>query len=410
MSNQRYMMRGVSAAKEDVHNAIRHIDKGIFPQAFCKIIPDILGGDPEYCNIMHADGAGTKSSLAYMYWRETGDLSVWKGIAQDALIMNTDDLLCVGAVDNILVSSTIGRNKMLIPGEVISAIINGTDELMQELRGMGIGIYGTGGETADVGDLVRTIIVDSTVTCRMKRSDVINNANIRPGDVIVGLSSSGQATYEKEYNGGMGSNGLTSARHDVFAKYLAQKYPESYDHAVPEELVYSGKYKLIDHLPLTIDHLATPEDLTADNGQWSMVNGQCSVGKLVLSPTRTYAPVVKKMLDEMRPAIHGMVHCTGGAQTKVLHFVGDNCRVVKDNMFPVPPLFRIIQEQSGTDWAEMYKVFNMGHRLEVYVAPEDAERVIDISKSFNIDAQIVGRIEEGKKSLTIKSEFGEFNY
>ena len=410
MSNQRYMMRGVSAAKEDVHNAIKNIDKGIFPQAFCKIIPDILGGDPEYCNIMHADGAGTKSSLAYMYWKETGDLSVWKGIAQDALIMNTDDLLCVGAVDNILVSSTIGRNKMLIPGEVISAIINGTDELMQELRDMGIGIYGTGGETADVGDLVRTIIVDSTVTCRMRRSDVIDNANIRPGDVIVGLSSSGQATYEKEYNGGMGSNGLTSARHDVFAKYLAEKYPESYDHAVPEELVYSGKYKLIDHLPLTIDHLATPEDSTADNGQWSMVNGQWSVGKLVLSPTRTYAPVVRKMLDEMRPVIHGMVHCTGGAQTKVLHFVGDNCRVIKDNMFPVPPLFKIIQEQSGTDWAEMYKVFNMGHRLEVYVAPEDAEKVINISKGFNIDAQVVGRIEEGKKSLLIKSEFGEFEY
>ena len=403
MDNQRYMMRGVSAAKEDVHNAIKNIDKGIFPQAFCKIIPDILGGDPEYCNIMHADGAGTKSSLAYMYWKETGDLSVWKGIAQDALIMNTDDLLCVGAVDNILVSSTIGRNKMLIPGEVISAIINGTDELMQELRDMGIGIYGTGGETADVGDLVRTIIVDSTVTCRMKRSDVINNANIRPGDVIVGLSSCGQATYEKEYNGGMGSNGLTSARHDVFAKYLAEKYPESYDHAVPEELVYSGKYKLI-------DHLATPEDSTADNGQWSMVNGHCSVGKLVLSPTRTYAPVVRKMLDEMRPAIHGMVHCTGGAQTKVLHFVGENCRVIKDNMFPVPPLFKIIQECSGTDWAEMYKVFNMGHRLEVYVAPEDAEKVISISKSFNIDAQVVGHIEEGKKSLLIKSEFGEFEY
>ncbi len=410
MSNQRYMMRGVSAAKEDVHNAIKNIDKGIFPQAFCKIIPDILGGDPEYCNIMHADGAGTKSSLAYMYWKETGDLSVWKGIAQDALIMNTDDLLCVGAVDNILVSSTIGRNKMLIPGEVISAIINGTDELMQELRDMGIGIYGTGGETADVGDLVRTIIVDSTVTCRMRRSDVIDNANIRPGDVIVGLSSSGQATYEKEYNGGMGSNGLTSARHDVFAKYLAEKYPESYDHAVPEELVYSGKYKLIDHLPLTIDHLATPEDSTADNGQWSMVNGQWSVGKLVLSPTRTYAPVVRRMLDEMRPKIHGMVHCTGGAQTKVLHFVGDDCRVIKDNMFPVPPLFKIIQEQSGTDWAEMYKVFNMGHRLEVYVAPEDAEKVISISKGFNIDAQVVGRIEEGKKSLLIKSEFGEFEY
>ena len=382
------MLRGVSAAKEDVHNAIRHIDKGIFPQAFCKIIPDILGGDPEYCNIMHADGAGTKSSLAYMYWRETGDLSVWKGIAQDALIMNTDDLLCVGAVDNILVSSTIGRNKMLIPGEVISAIINGTDELMKELRDMGIGIWGTGGETADVGDLVRTIIVDSTVTCRMKRADVINNADIRPGDVIVGLSSTGQATYEKEYNGGMGSNGLTSARHDVFAKYLAEKYPESYDHAVPEELVYSGTCRLTDRIE------GTP--LTA--------------GKLVLSPTRTYAPVVRKMLDEMRPAIHGMVHCTGGAQTKVLHFVSDDCRVIKDNMFPVPPLFKTIQEQSGTDWAEMYKVFNMGHRLEVYVAPEDAEKVIAISKSFNIDAQVVGHIEQGTKSLTIKSEYGEFNY
>ncbi len=382
------MLRGVSAAKEDVHNAIRHIDKGIFPQAFCKIIPDILGGDPEYCNIMHADGAGTKSSLAYMYWRETGDLSVWKGIAQDALIMNTDDLLCVGAVDNILVSSTIGRNKMLIPGEVISAIINGTDELMKELRDMGIGIWGTGGETADVGDLVRTIIVDSTVTCRMKRADVINNADIRPGDVIVGLSSTGQATYEKEYNGGMGSNGLTSARHDVFAKYLAEKYPESYDHAVPEELVYSGTCRLTDRIE------GTP--LTA--------------GKLVLSPTRTYAPVVRKMLDEMRPAIHGMVHCTGGAQTKVLHFVSDDCRVIKDNMFPVPPLFKTIQEQSGTDWAEMYKVFNMGHRLEVYVAPEDAKKVIAISKSFNIDAQVVGHIEQGTKSLTIKSEYGEFYY
>ena len=382
------MLRGVSAAKEDVHTAIRHIDKGIFPQAFCKIIPDILGGDPEYCNIMHADGAGTKSSLAYMYWRETGDLSVWKGIAQDALIMNTDDLLCVGAVDNILVSSTIGRNKMLIPGEVISAIINGTDELMKELRDMGIGIWGTGGETADVGDLVRTIIVDSTVTCRMKRADVINNADIRPGDVIVGLSSTGQATYEKEYNGGMGSNGLTSARHDVFAKYLAEKYPESYDHAVPEELVYSGTCRLTDRIE------GTP--LTA--------------GKLVLSPTRTYAPVVRKMLDEMRPAIHGMVHCTGGAQTKVLHFVSDDCRVIKDNMFPVPPLFKTIQEQSGTDWAEMYKVFNMGHRLEVYVAPEDAEKVIAISKSFNIDAQVVGHIELGTKSLTIKSEYGEFYY
>ena len=403
MSNQRYMMRGVSAAKEDVHNAIRNIDKGIFSQAFCKIIPDILGGDPEYCNIMHADGAGTKSSLAYMYWKETGDLSVWKGIAQDALIMNTDDLLCVGAVDNILVSSTIGRNKMLIPGEVISAIISGTDELMQELRNMGIGIYGTGGETADVGDLVRTIIVDSTVTCRMKRSDVIDNANIRPGDVIVGLSSCGQATYEKTYNGGMGSNGLTSARHDIFAKYLSQKYPESYDHTMPEELVYSGKYQLTDPLPPLSESSLKEAPLSLKGYGGTM-------GKLVLSPTRTYAPVVKKMLDEMRPEIHGMVHCTGGAQTKVLHFVGENCRIVKDNMFPVPPLFKAIQECSSTDWAEMYKVFNMGHRLEVYTAPEDAEKVISISKSFNIDAQVVGHIEEGRKSLVIKSEYGEFNY
>ena len=387
-NKQRYMMRGVSAAKEDVHNAIKNIDKGIFPQAFCKIIPDILGGDPDYCNIMHADGAGTKSSLAYMYWKETGDLSVWKGIAQDALIMNTDDLLCVGAVDNILVSSTIGRNKMLIPGEVISAIIGGTDELLQELRSMGIGIYATGGETADVGDLVRTIIVDSTVTCRMKRSDVINNANIRPGDVIVGLSSSGQATYEKQYNGGMGSNGLTSARHDIFAKYLAEKYPESFDKAVPDELVYSGSYKLTDPVE----------------------GAPINAGKLVLSPTRTYAPVVKQLLDKMRGDIHGMVHCTGGAQTKVLHFVCDNCRVIKDNMFPVPPLFRAIQQESQTDWQEMYKVFNMGHRLEVYLAPEHAQQVIDISRSFNIDAQVIGHIEEGPKSLTIQSEFGTFNY
>ena len=395
-----YMARGVSAAKEDVHAAIKNIDKGIFPQAFCKIIPDILGGDPEYCNIMHADGAGTKSSLAYAYWRETGDLSVWKGIAQDALIMNTDDLLCVGAVENILVSSTIGRNKMLIPGEVISAIINGTDELLAELRQMGIGIYATGGETADVGDLVRTIIVDSTVTCRMKRSDVINNANIRPGDVIVGLASFGQATYEKEYNGGMGSNGLTSARHDVFSKYLAERYPETYDHAVPEDLVYSGSYNLQDPLPTKV----TAPSLTGRAG------GGSSVGKLVLSPTRTYAPVVRRLLDELRPRIHGMVHCTGGAQTKVLHFVGENCRVIKDNMFPVPPLFRIIAEESGADWSEMYKVFNCGHRLEVYVRPEDADAVIAISKSFNIDAQVVGRIEEGPRSLTIRSEFGEFNY
>ena len=374
--NNRYMMRGVSAAKEDVHNAIKNIDKGVFPQAFCKIIPDVLGGDPDWCNIMHADGAGTKSSLAYMYWKETGDLNVWKGIAQDAIVMNTDDLLCVGAVDNILVSSTIGRNKMLIPGEVISAIINGTDDLLAEMREMGIGIWPTGGETADVGDLVRTIIVDSTVTCRMRRSDVIDNANIRPGDVIVGLSSTGQATYEKRYNGGMGSNGLTSARHDVFAKYLAEKFPESYDHAVTD-----------------------PADGTPLN-----------VGQLVLSPTRTYAPVIKRLLDEMRPEIHGMVHCTGGAQTKVLHFVGDNCRVVKDNMFPVPPLFQIIHDCSGTDWKEMYQVFNMGHRMEIYVRPEMAEKVIALSKSFNIDAQVVGHIEEGKRSLTIQSEFGKFDY
>lgn len=388
MSNQRYMQRGVSASKEDVHNAIKNIDKGIFPQAFCKIIPDILGGDPDYCNIMHADGAGTKSSLAYLYWKETGDLSVWKGIAQDALIMNIDDLLCVGAVDNILVSSTIGRNKLLIPGEVISAIINGTDELLAELREMGVGVYATGGETADVGDLVRTIIVDSTVTCRMKRSDVIDNAQIRPGDVIVGLASYGQATYEKEYNGGMGSNGLTSARHDVFTKYLAQKYPESFDAGVPDELIYSGGLRLTDEVS----------------------GSPLNAGKLVLSPTRTYAPVVKQLLDQLRSKIHGMVHCSGGAQTKILHFVND-VRVIKDNLFPVPPLFKTIQEQSGTDWAEMYKVFNMGHRLEVYLSPEDAETVIDISKSFRIDAQIVGRVEESdKKELIIRSEFGEFRY
>ena len=378
------MQRGVSAAKEDVHNAIKNIDKGIFPQAFCKIIPDILGGDDEYCNIMHADGAGTKSSLAYAYWRETGDLSVWRGIAQDAIVMNTDDLLCVGA----LVSSTIGRNKMLIPGEVISAIINGTDDLLAELRRMGIGIYATGGETADVGDLVRTIIVDSTVTCRMKRSHVINNANIRPGDVIVGLSSCGTATYEQRYNGGMGSNGLTSARHDVFAKYLAEKYPETYDHAVPQELVYSGTKHLTDVI----------EALGVDAGQ------------LVLSPTRTYAPVIRQVLDELRSDIHGMVHCTGGAQTKVLHFVGDNCRVIKDHLFPVPPLFRLIQKESNTDWREMYKVFNMGHRMELYVHPDIAPRIIDISRSFNIDAQIVGRVEEGPRCLIIHSDLGIFKY
>lgn len=387
MSN-RYMMRGVSATKEDVHNAIKNIDKGLYPQAFCKIIPDILGGDPEYCNIMHADGAGTKSALAYMYWKETGNINVWKGIAQDAIVMNTDDLLCVGAVNNILVSSTIGRNKMLVPGEVIAAIIKGTDDLLANMRKMGIGIYPTGGETADVGDLVRTIIVDSTVTCRMKRSDVIDNANICPGDVIIGLSSTGKATYEEEYNGGMGSNGLTSARHDMFNKYLAKHYPESYDHSVPKELVYSGKYKLLDPVE----------------------NSPLDAGMLVLSPTRTYAPVVKQILDKYRSEIHGMVHCTGGAQTKVLHFVNDNCKIIKDNMFPIPPLFKAIKESSGTEWKEMYQVFNMGHRMEIYVTPEIAENIISISKSFNIDAQIVGHIEEGQKSLVIKSEFGEFEY
>ena len=388
MSNQRYDMRGVSASKEDVHNAIKNVDKGLYPKAFCKIIPDILGGDPQYCNIMHADGAGTKSSLAYMYWKETGDLGVWKGIAQDALIMNIDDLLCVGATDNILLSSTIGRNKLLIPGEVIAAIINGTEELLAELRELGVNIYSTGGETADVGDLVRTIIVDSTVTCRMKRSDVINNANIKGGDVIVGLASSGQATYEREYNGGMGSNGLTSARHDVFAKYLAEKYPEIYDANVPDELVYSGGKHLTD----AVD--GSPID----------------AGKLVLSPTRTYAPVIKRLLDEMRPKIHGMVHCSGGAQTKIMHFV-ENKHVIKDNMFPVPPLFRLIREQSGTDWKEMYKVFNMGHRMEIYLSAEDAQQVIEISKSFGIDARIVGRVEDAPANkLTISSEFGTFEY
>ncbi len=388
MSDQRYNLRGVSASKEDVHNAIKNVDKGIFPQAFCKIIPDILGGDPEWCDIMHADGAGTKSSLAYAYWRETGDLSVWKGIAQDAIVMNTDDLLCVGATDNILVSSTIGRNKNLIPGEVISAIINGTEDLLAQLREMGVGIYSTGGETADVGDLVRTIIVDSTVTCRMRRADVINNANIKDGDVIVGLASFGQATYEDRYNGGMGSNGLTSARHDVFAKYLAEKYPETFDAAVPDELVYSGSKHLSDPVPGT--------KLTA--------------GQLVLSPTRTYAPVIKKLLTEMRPAIDGMIHCTGGAQTKVMHFV-NNKHVIKDNLFPIPPLFDLIQKESGTPWSEMFKVFNMGHRMEIYVAPEHAQEVIDISRSFNIDARIVGRVEDAQSNrLTITTEAGTFEY
>ncbi len=388
MNNQRYMMRGVSADKEDVHAAIRDIDKGVFPRAFCKVIPDILGGDPDYCNIMHADGAGTKSSLAYVYWKETGDLSVWKGIARDALVMNTDDLLCVGATDNIIVSSTIGRNKALIPGEVVSAIINGTEEALAELRAAGIGIHSTGGETADVGDLVRTVIVDSTVTCRMKREDVVDNARIRPGDVIVGLSGSGQASYETGYNSGMGSNGLTGARHDLFAKYLARKYPESYDKSMPEELVYCGGYRLTDPV----------EGVPVD------------AGKLVLSPTRTYAPVVKKVLDEMRPDIHGMVHCTGGGQTKVLHFVGEDCRVVKDNLFPAPPLFRAIAEAGGADRRELYKVYNMGHRFEVYLAPEHAERVIGIAKGFNVDAQVVGHVEEGPRSLTVRSEYGVFEY
>lgn len=388
MNKQRYDLRGVSASKEDVHAAIKNVDKGIFPKAFCKIIPDILGGDPDYCNIMHADGAGTKSSLAYMYWRETGDLSVWKGIAQDALIMNIDDLLCVGATDNILVSSTIGRNKLLVSGDVIAAIINGTEELLARLRELGVNAVSTGGETADVGDLVRTIIVDSTVTCRMRRSDVIDNANISGGDVIVGLSSYGQATYETSYNGGMGSNGLTSARHDVFCKDLARKYPESYDAAVPEELVYSGGMSLTQAVE------GTPLD----------------AGRLVLSPTRTYAPVIKKILDEMRKDIHGMVHCSGGAQTKVMHFV-ENKHVIKDNLFPVPPLFELIHEQSGTDWHEMYKVFNMGHRMEIYVAPQYAEKIIDIASEFNIDARVIGRVEDAPENkLTIISDKGTFVY
>ena len=388
MSDQRYNQRGVSASKEDVHNAIKNIDKGLYPNAFCKIIPDILGGNSEYCNIMHADGAGTKSSLAYIYWKETGDISVWKGIAQDALIMNIDDLLCVGATDNILLSSTIGRNKHLVPGEVISAIINGTNELCEELSQLDVHIYPTGGETADVGDLVRTIIVDSTVTCRMKRSDVISNEKIQAGDVIVGLSSYGQASYEHGYNGGMGSNGLTSARHDVFANYLAQKYPESYDGLIPESLIYSGNVKLTDTIAgLNID-----------------------AGKLVLSPTRTYAPVIKKILEALRPQIHGLIHCSGGAQTKILHFV-DKLKIVKDNMFPVPPLFKLIHEQSGTDWKEMYKVFNMGHRMEVYLPEQYAQEIIAISKSFGIDAQIVGHVEQSdKKELLIQSEYGKFEY
>lgn len=386
-AGERYKQRGVSADKEDVHNAIKNVDKGLFPQAFCKIVPDTLSDSDEHCVIMHADGAGTKSSLAYMYWKETGDLSVWKGIAQDAIVMNTDDLLCVGAVDNILLSSTIGRNKFLIPGEVIGAVISGTEEVLEMLRENGINIHSTGGETADVGDLVRTMIVDSTVTCRMKRTDVVDNANIQAGDVIVGLASYGQATYETEYNGGMGSNGLTAARHDVFRNVLRKKYPESYDAAMDADLVYSGSYGLTDKIK------GVPLD----------------AGKLVLSPTRTYAPIIKKVLDNCRDQIHGMVHCSGGAQTKVLHFIASG-HVIKDNFLPVPPLFRIIQEESNTPWNEMFKVFNMGHRMELYVPAEIADGIIAISKSFNVDAQIIGRVEEGEKKLTIRSEFGEFIY
>ncbi|PWK18300.1 AIR synthase related protein [Xanthomarina spongicola] len=387
--SKRYSQRGVSASKEDVHNAIKDIDKGLFPKAFCKIVPDYLSNNLDYCLVMHADGAGTKSALAYMYWKETGDLSVWKGIAQDALIMNIDDLLCVGATDNIMLSSTIGRNKNLIPGEVIAAIINGTEELISDLKSYGVTIHSTGGETADVGDLVRTIIVDSTVTARIKRSEVIDNANIQAGDVIVGLESFGQASYEKEYNGGMGSNGLTSARHDVFHKYLADKYPESFDDSVPEELVYSGQMKLTD----------------------SVENAPLDAGKLVLSPTRTYAPIIKKILSKYNSnTIHGMIHCSGGAQTKILHFI-DNLHIIKDNMFSVPPLFKLIQEQSKTDWKEMYQVFNCGHRMELYVSPEVAQDIITISKSFHVDAKIIGRVEASKeKQLTISSEFGEFIY
>jgi phosphoribosylformylglycinamidine cyclo-ligase len=391
ISSQRYDQRGVSASKDDVHNAIKNIDKGIFPKAFCKIVPDILTNDLDYCNIMHADGAGTKSSLAYTYWKETGDISVWRGIAQDAIIMNLDDLLCVGAIDNILLSSTIGRNKNLIPGEVIAAIINGTEEILAELRNAGIGIYSTGGETADVGDLVRTIIVDSTVTCRMKREDVISNDRIHPGDVIVGLASYGKANYEKYYNGGMGSNGLTSARHDVFNKSIAEKFPESYDHAVPYELIFSGSKNLTDQIAI-------------GNGQ------TIEAGKLVLSPTRTYAPIIKTILDTYRKQIHGMVHCSGGAQTKVLHFI-DNLHIIKDNLFPVPPLFKLIQEESKTSWQEMYKVFNMGHRMELYVPQEIAADLMSISESFGVAAQIIGRVEAAeKKCVTIRSEFGEFLY
>lgn len=391
MSDLKYNQRGVSAGKEDVHNAIKNIDKGLYPQAFCKVIPDILGGDENWCNIMHADGAGTKSSLAYVYWKETGDLSVWKGIAQDAIIMNLDDLLCVGATDHILLSSTIGRNKNLVTGEVVAALINGTEEILAELRDMGIGIHSTGGETADVGDVVRTLIVDSTVTCRMKRADIISNHTIQPGDVIVGLASFGQASYETGYNGGMGSNGLTSARHDVFSKSVAIAYPESYDPSVPYDLVFSGSKKLTDKIDL-----GHGESITA--------------GKLVLSPTRTYAPIIRQVLEHYRSQIHGLVHCSGGAQTKVLHFI-NNLHVIKDNLFALPPLFKLIKEESGTSWEEMYKVFNMGHRMEVYVSEEIAAEIIAISESFNVAAQIIGRVEASDiKQVTIQSEFGEFIY
>lgn len=396
MSDNKYQMRGVSAGKEDVHAAIANLDKGLFPKAFCKIVPDLLSGSSEHCLVMHADGAGTKSSLAYMYWKETGDIDVWKGIAQDAIVMNTDDLLCVGALDNILLSSTIGRNKNLIPAEVISTLINGTEEILEQLRSYGIGIFSTGGETADVGDLVRTVIVDSTVVCRMKRSDVIDNSRIQAGDVIVGLASDGQSSYETAYNGGMGSNGLTSARHDVFEKTLAAKFPESFDAAVPRDLIYSGHVKLTDKIKIPAFGKKGATEVTA--------------GKLVLSPTRTYAPVIKKVIDKYRSQLHGMVHCSGGAQTKVLHFV-DNLHIIKDNLFPVPPLFDLIHKQSKTEWKEMYKVFNMGHRMELYVPHDIAKDIIHISESFDIPARIVGRVEKSnKKGLTIKSEFGVFDY
>jgi phosphoribosylformylglycinamidine cyclo-ligase len=388
MSTDKYTLRGVSAAKEDVHNAIKNIDKGLFPKAFCKVVPDILSGDEDYCIVMHADGAGTKSSLAYAYWKETGDMSVWKGIAIDSIVMNIDDLLCVGITDNILLSSTIGRNKQLIPGEVISEIIGGTEEFLKQMRELGVGIYSTGGETADVGDLVRTIIVDSTVTARAKREDIISNHNIKPGNVIVGLASFGKATYEDEYNGGMGSNGLTSARHDVFSKTVGEKYPETYDNSLPKEVVYCGG--------LNLTSPSTKEEITA--------------GKLVLSPTRTYAPIIAKILKQYRKKIDGMIHCSGGAQTKVLHFLNDGCKVIKDNLFPIPPLFEMIQQQSKTDWKEMYKVFNMGHRMEIYTDEQTAKEIIKISQSFDVEAQIVGRVEEGEKSVEIHSPYGKFTY